>query len=168
LRIPLNVEKFYSDRKVVFANFFVQIPSMRVAHTLSAVVDSGSPFTTISTRDALAFSLPIKNWKVGELTHLAGFKFYGHYLEATLNFRDEQKNIARFRCRVRVLVPTKIDEKTIREVQDIPSLIGTDFLEDNRFTFVYNPSSETAYLEKAETEQPPSTNQAGTTEGTNR
>jgi hypothetical protein len=162
LRIPLAVENFYSERKVVFAHFFIEIPSMRVARPHMAIVDSGSPFTTISTRDALAFRLPIRHWQSGTTTRLGGFKFYEHELEATLTFRDAENKVVRFRQVVRALVPTKLDEGTIRDVQDIPSLIGNDFLEDYQFTFAYSPSSGIAYFERAEP-QPTPTNQSGTT-----
>jgi hypothetical protein len=47
-----------------------------------------------------------------------------------------------------VLIPTKIDKKTLRDVQHIPSLIGNDFLEDQGFTLVFNPSNKSAYLEQ--------------------
>lgn len=147
MRIPLSVENFYSERKVVFAHFFLQIPSMRVAHALSAVVDSGSPFTSIATRDALSLSLPIRSFERETLTYLAGFKFYGKNVKGTLVFRDAENKIVRFVHTIRILIPTKMEDASIREVQDIPSLIGTDFLEDNRLTLVYNPSVLKAYFD---------------------
>lgn len=154
MRIPLSVRNFYSARKVVFADFFIQIPSKRVARGHSAVVDSGSPFTSISTRDAMDFGLPIKHGKGEEVTQLAGFKFFSHFETATMTFRDAEEKPIRFTVEMRVLIPTKLDAKTLREVQDIPSLIGTDFIEDNRFTFVYNPSTLTAYFERADAVNP--------------
>ncbi len=147
MRIPLSIENFYSDRKVVFAHFFLQIPSMRVTRALSAVVDSGSPFTSIATRDALSMSLPIRSFDRDLLTQLAGFKFWGKNVKATLSFRDAESKVVRFTHTIRILIPTKLDEVTIREVQDIPSLIGTDFLEDNKLTFVYSPSAPIAYFD---------------------
>jgi len=127
---------------------------MRVFHGLSAVIDSGSPFTTISTRDALTFGLPIKNWQSGDLTRLAGNKFYKYELEGDAAFRTTDDKTFRCRHKFRVLIPTKIDEPTLREVQPIPSLIGTDFLEDNRLAFVFDPSSESAYLERVDAPSP--------------
>ncbi len=148
------VENFFSGRKVAFAHFTIHIARMRVFHGLSAVVDSGSPFTTISTRDALSFGLPIKHWQSGELTRLAGNRFYKYELEADAAFRTADNKTFHCRHNFRVLIPTKIDEATIREVQPIPSLIGTDLLEDNKFAFVFDPSSELAYLERADVLSP--------------
>ncbi len=127
---------------------------MRVFRGLNAVIDSGSPFTTISTRDALSFGLPIKHWQSGELTRLAGNKFYKYELEADAGFRTADDKPFRCRHKFRVLIPTTIDEATLREVQPIPSLIGTDFLEDNNLTFVFDPSAESAYLERADAPSP--------------
>jgi len=148
LRIPLTVRNFYSNRKVVFANFFLRIPSMRVARPLSAVVDSGSPFTSISTRDALTFGIPIKTLDKEQTTRLAGFTFYGKNVRSTLLFRDEANNLIRFDHDIRILIPTKLDRITIGQVQDIPSLVGTDLMEDAKLTFVYNPSALLAYFEQ--------------------
>jgi hypothetical protein len=148
MRIPLTVGNFYSNRKVVFANFFLRIPSMRVAHALSAVVDSGSPFTSISTRDALALSIPIKTLDREQTTYLAGFTFYGKSVRGTLFFRDEANNVVKFEHDIRILIPTKFDRITIGQVQDIPSLVGTDLIEDAKLTLVYNPSALLAYFEQ--------------------
>ena len=120
---------------------------MRVTRALSAVVDSGSPFTSIATRDALSMSLPIRSFDRDLLTQLAGFKFWGKNVNATLGFRDAETKVVKFSHTIRILIPTKLDEPTIREIQDIPSLIGTDFLEDHKLTFVYNPSAPMAYFD---------------------
>jgi hypothetical protein len=154
LRIPLAVGNFYSNRKVVFANFFLRIPSFRVAHSLSAVVDSRSPFTSISTRDALTSGIPIKTLDRELVTLLAGNKFYGKQAKATLIFRDESNNVVKFDYTIRILIPTKFDRATIVEVQDIPSLVGTDFFEDSKLAFVYDPSANLAYFEDSVTIHP--------------
>lgn len=129
MRIPLSVESLYVERKGAFATFFIQIPSMRVARPVSAVVDTGSPFTSISPKDAVAFGLPISHWGKGEIVFLAGFKFFRHALEATLTFKDEEKKLVRFRQSIIALVPTKVDKDSLADMQAIPSLVGTDFIE---------------------------------------
>jgi hypothetical protein len=150
VRIPLSVEKFYEERKLVFASVFVRLSAGHGARGISAAVDSGSPFTAISTRDALAFQLPISSWQKGEMTYLAGFKFYRYILDATLSFKDDQNRIISFKQKVAVLVPTKLNKSSIEEVQNVPSLIGTDFLEDHKLKFIYEPYTMTAYFEKPE------------------
>lgn len=163
MRIPLTVESLYEERNGAYGTFFIQIPAMRVARSVSAVVDTGSPFTSISPKDAITFGLPIKNWMKGELVLLAGFRFYRHALEATLTFKDEGGKLVRFRQSVIILVPTKLDASSLSQMQAIPSLIGTDFIEDYGFTFVFTPDSKETYFEKADVVSAPATNQSGTT-----
>lgn len=140
---------------------------MRVAHAVSALVDTGSPFTTVSPRDALSFGLPIKNWTKGETCDLAGFKFYRHPLEGTLSFRDSQSGLVHYRSGITVLVPTKLDRDTLTRIQTIPSLIGTDFIEDNGLALVFDPLANTAYFEKQDAPQTTATNQSGTAQPNN-
>lgn len=45
------------------------------------------------------------------------------------------------------LVPTKIDNKTLDEVKHIPSIIGNEFLEEQKLTLYFNPSNRVVYLE---------------------
>jgi len=75
LRIPLTVGNLFVERKGAYATLFIRIQPMRVANTTVAVVDTGSPYTTISPRDAFAFNLPLTNWQKGDLVSLAGFRF---------------------------------------------------------------------------------------------
>lgn len=131
-----------------------------MARPLSAVVDSGSPFTSISTRDALVFGIPIKTLDKELTTRLAGFTFYSKSVKSTLLFRDEANNVVKFDHDIRILIPTKLDRATIGQVQDIPSLVGTDLIEDARLTFVYNPSALLAYFEQ-NTPQPTPPSQVG-------
>jgi len=45
------------------------------------------------------------------------------------------------------LVPTKLDKKTLEDVRNIPSIIGHDFLEENKLALYFNVSAKIAYLE---------------------
>jgi hypothetical protein len=64
----------------------------------------------------------------------------------------------RFRQSVTVLVPTKIDRDTLEETQAIPSLVGTDFIEDHSLTFIFEPHTSKAYFEKKDIVSTPTTN----------
>jgi hypothetical protein len=46
-----------------------------------------------------------------------------------------------------VLIPTKINKKVLQDVEPIPSIIGNDFLEDQKLTLVFNPSQKITFLE---------------------
>jgi hypothetical protein len=115
---------------------------------IEALVDTGSPFTVLSTTDALKLKLPIKTMRKGSPVALAGFRFLCHQLpNSHLNFKMEDGQYFTVNTSMGVLVPTKMDKKTLRDIQHIPSLIGNDFLEDQGLALIFNPSAKIAYLE---------------------
>lgn len=145
--IPCHVRKFVSDRHFCFVPF-----TLRFAHCfgfVEALVDTGSPFTVLSPIDALKLKLPITTMRSGSPVFLAGFRFLCHQLPKThINFKMDDGQYFGVDRAMGVLVPTKINPQTLKAVQHIPSLIGNDFLEDQKFTLVFNPSSNLAYLEQ--------------------
>lgn len=147
MAIPLSVEKAYSDRYQAFVTYILHIPSLRVLRPVRALIDSGSPFTVISPMDALASQLPLSHWQKGEILSIAGSKFFRHRIEnATMNFRDDKDAVVSFNRYVDVLVPTKLNKATLDEVDDIPSIIGNDFLEELKLTF-FSPGTQTGCLQ---------------------
>ena len=64
---------------------------------------------------------------------------------ANLIFRDEKgESIPIETPMINVIgIPPKVEG-----VEHIPTIIGTDFLEDNEFALLFNPSKREAYLEK--------------------
>lgn len=84
----------------------------------------------------------------GEPISLAGFRFFNYSIgSVSITFRTENNDSLQISSQMGVLIPTKINRKTLREVKHIPSIIGNDFLEEQKFAFYYNPSSRIAYLE---------------------
>lgn len=147
VRIPCHVRKFVSDRHFCFVPF-----SLRFSHCfgfVEALIDTGSPFTVLSSMDALRLKLPITTMRSGNPVSLAGFRFLNHPLgKVHLNFKTEEGQYFSLDIGMGVLIPTKIDKQTLQDVQHIPSLIGNDFLEDQKFTLNFDPSNKLAYLER--------------------
>jgi len=145
-RIPCHVRRFLSDRFFCFLPF-----SLRFSHFfgyVEALVDTGSPFTVISPTDALRLKLPITTMRTGSPIFLAGYRFLNCPIEKVhLNFKMEDGQYFSTDIKMGVLVPTKIDRKTLEDIKHIPSLIGNDFLEDQKLALSFNPSSRLAYLE---------------------
>jgi hypothetical protein len=145
-RIPCHVMKFISDRFFCFVTF-----SVRFSHCfgfIKALVDTGSPFTVLSPLDALKLKLPITTMWTGSPVYLAGFCFLNHPLDKVrLNFKTENAQYLSIDMKLGVLIPTKMDRKTINSVKHIPSLIGNDFLEDQKLTLNFDPCAKSAYLE---------------------
>lgn len=86
----------------------------------------------------------------GETVSLAGFRFFNHPIKGvTMYFKDEGGKLLKMDLpSMGGLIPTKIDEKTLDEVKHIPTMLGNDFLEDQRFTLSFNPSGRVAFLER--------------------
>ena len=116
---------------------------------MEALIDTGSPYTALSTVDAMKFRLPIKKMRKGEGVKLAGFSFFNHKIgKASFIFKTtDDKSICFEIENLGVLVPTKINRKTLEDVEPIPSIIGNDFLEDHNLTLVFNPSQKITFLE---------------------
>lgn len=117
---------------------------------IEALVDTGSPFTVLSTVDALKLRLPIKTMRKVEPVYLAGFTFFKATLgNSSMTFRtDDQKTLKIQFNNMGVLIPTKLDPNQLEGVKHIPSIVGNDFLEQEKFGLYVNPSTKVAYLER--------------------
>jgi hypothetical protein len=118
---------------------------------IEAIVDTGSAFSVISTTDALRLQMPLTSMKSGRTIELAGYTFYNHSL-GSVNLKniklEDNTHIAIDNFKMGVLIPTKLDKGTLNAVKAIPSIIGSDFLEDQQYALVFAPSKKTAYLDK--------------------
>ncbi|MCK4327470.1 MAG: hypothetical protein KAW41_03245 [Candidatus Diapherotrites archaeon] len=134
-----------------FVSFTISLPKYRQRHVrLEALVDTGSPFTVLSTREVLRMQIPTKPLKRGESLTLAGFKFVKHPLgEGEFSFRDEDGNVVPIKHPIASIIPTstKLSRKQMNELDNIPPIIGCDFLVENNLGFYFNPSTKTAYFE---------------------
>lgn len=117
---------------------------------IEALVDTGSPFTVLSTVDALKLRLPIKTMRKIEPVYLAGFTFFKATLgNSSMTFRtDDQKSLTIQFNNMGILIPTKLDPNQLEGVKHIPSIVGNDFLEQEKFGLYVNPSTKVAYLER--------------------
>ncbi len=142
------MRKFVRDRYFPFVTFSIRAPG--ITGHIDALIDTGSPFTVLSPKDIMSSRLPIKTMQRGETVALAGFRFFNHPLKnAIIYFRADGDKLLKVELSsLGALIPTKIDEKILGAVKDIPSILGNDFLEDQRFTLTFNPSDQTAFLEK--------------------
>ena len=148
--IPCHVRRFVRGRFFPFVPFTVR--ASRVFGIIEALIDTGSPFTVLSTVDALKLKLPITKMRKGESVHLAGFHFFSFPIKnPSIRFRTEDaKSLKIDLPKIGVLIPTKISKKTLQDVKHIPSIIGNDLLEEQGFALYFNPTAKIAYLERAE------------------
>jgi hypothetical protein len=125
------------------------LTSLHINKPIDSIVDTGSPFTTLSTNEILSTRMPIHTMQKGERVSLAGFRFFRYPINnVTLKFKTETGELfAGKLSTISALVPTKIDKKTLNDVKSIPSIIGHDFMEENKIAFYFNPSAKITYLE---------------------
>jgi hypothetical protein len=85
----------------------------------------------------------------GEIVSLAGYHFFNHQIkDATISFRTESDELFKVNLpTVGSLIPTKLDKKTMDGVKHIPSIIGNDFLEEQKLALYFNPSIRAVYLD---------------------
>ena len=146
-RIRCSIRGLLGRRPFPFVTFFLRTPHF--AKPVDALIDTGSPFTVLSTNDVLSSRLPITKMQSGETVSLAGYRFFNHQIrDATLSFRTETDELFKANLpSIGSLVPTKLDKKTMDDVKHIPSIIGNDFLEEQKLVLYFNPSIREVYLE---------------------
>jgi hypothetical protein len=152
MRIPLRVKRLF-PRVERFAPVAPLIIKPRGAYAMTeALVDTGSPRTTIAPRDlakmrtirveALPPSVP-RNSRIG------GFVIPAYSLkDVTLTFWDEERNPVRVVLKAMDVLGFSTKAEGI---EHIPTILGTDFLEDNKFALYFDPFNKVSYLERKET-----------------
>jgi len=151
MKIPLKVGTLFPREERTHPLVFMVIklhkyPSIRIL--TNALVDTGSYISSISPRDILKTRIPYGALRPASppSTRIGGFVLPVFDLDdVTLFFRnDVGERVSIETSAMKVLgVPPKREG-----IEHIPTIIGTDFLEDNGFTLVFNPSKREAYLEK--------------------
>ena len=146
-KIHCSIRGLIGKRPFPFVTFFLRTP--HISKPVDALIDTGSPFTVLSTNDILSTRMSITKMQSGETVLLAGFRFFNHPIrDVTINFKTESNELFKVNLpKIGALIPTRFDKKTMNEVKHIPSIIGNDFLEDQKLALYFNPSAQVAYFE---------------------
>jgi len=124
--------------------FTFRCPKFRVWYVvLEALVDTGSPFTAISPRDARRLQIPLSKLPRHSTIHsisFASFSFTPRLLHgAELIFKDDEGKRHSLGCEpFYALEPTKWEEGVFR----LPNVIGMDFIRKNKAFFIASPPTE--------------------------
>lgn len=113
------------------------------------VVDTGSPKTFISEKDALTLQIPMNTLKFLEHMRLGGSKYElltGKPIK--LYFKTDDEKSKDFDLDITIAKTTKTSQEGIQEAMSCPSIIGTDFLIKNGLSLIFRPSKDVFYLEK--------------------
>jgi hypothetical protein len=151
MRIYLTVKEFGGGPKA-FALFTLRSERYHIFGKLEAFIDTGSPETTLGVKDVRTLHIPIKSLPSEAISYVGGSTTRLHSLgNVTLYFKDERNEPVKLDFpKIFVAEPLEHDEKTLSIFSTIPSMIGTDFLLINGFSFYFNPSKGIAYFEKEE------------------
>lgn len=145
MRIPLTVKTFAEGLKP-FASVSFRLQRPHVFGFIEVFVDTGSPWTTLSLRDAeriMGRFLRSRLAKRGKSIHLGGHKLSGHPIkDVVLRFRDGEGKP------VNTISPITYILKGGETAKTVPSIIGVDFLQANNFALYFDPCHKKAYLEK--------------------
>lgn len=147
-RIPCQVRRQFKDAKMPFVTISVSSKSPPIRTGTTALLDTGSPYTGMSPRDLLKSRMRMKLAK-GETIELAGMKFFAPVMkEAIIRLRTEEGKTLSYEVDdMRAFVPTRIDDRIMRKAQDIPTIVGVDFLEAHGLALFFDPKAQEAYLE---------------------
>jgi hypothetical protein len=93
--------------------------------------------------------IPLKELTVDKkLVGLSGKPFeLLFFRQAKFNFRTEAGTIYTVNWPIRLRSYAE-QQKYIYAPEELPSILGTDFIKENKFTLVYNPSKGIAHFEK--------------------
>lgn len=142
MKIPLAVSQIGRITAVV------SIQAPRCFGFVSFVIDTGSPYTFFSERDAEKLKIPLKELETDKrLIGLGGKPFeLLFFRHGKFNFRTEEGKIHSISWPIRLR--NYAEQQKYRE--ELPSILGTDFVKENKLALFYNPSKDIAYLEKEE------------------
>ncbi len=145
MRIPLQIAegKLFISAIIMSHRYRIGIAQVVFA------VDTGSSETFISESDALRMALPINNLSFSKHIRMGGSVFELKGLpNIEIKFKTDEGKLETIRLDTSVALSTKKDEKNKQIAQSFPSILGTDFLKDNKLSLHFIPHKDEAYLER--------------------
>ncbi|TDA31924.1 MAG: hypothetical protein DSO04_03125 [Hadesarchaea archaeon] len=134
-----------------FVEFTLRCPRCRVWGTIvSALVDTGSPFTGLTPRDIVRLQLPLSKLRpAGRPISLGGYWFVPKLLTgAELIFKDEEgKRHSLPYGSFYILEPRCPKDKWDQNLYKYPNIIGMDFLRKMQVRIHLDPSRDEFVLE---------------------
>lgn len=145
MRFPGAIMKF-GPRPAPFINVTIKRKN-RIVGIITALIDTGSPFTAILPSDAEKLRIKVSSRR-GSTVRLAGHKFMAiECPNLSIMLKSADGQLISFSNPI-ISILTLTSPKERKEVQEIPSIIGNDFLEENGLALFFNPAKRIAYLEK--------------------
>jgi hypothetical protein len=120
--------------------------------SIGAFVDTGSPWTVISQKDAEKLNIPFHIFRsqTPRIIYLGGKPLNGYTIQNVhLKFMSEQKQSIDITIpSIYVLYASGKDRKSLQLSKSLPSILRVDFLIDNKFALYFDPCNRQSFLEK--------------------
>jgi hypothetical protein len=114
------------------------------------VIDTGSPDSYISMKDSKKMQIPVGDKTASGEVDFGGSRYKIIYLPIFDFFmlnEDRSKPHISIEVELKALKTTKLSEKNMRTAEALPSILGMDFLREQKITLFVDVSESVAYLE---------------------
>lgn len=146
-RIPVSI----SENRLVLTGV-IECHKLRIPpRIMEFIIDTGSPDSYISHRDVYKLQIPINNYTSDDEVDFGGsryksvklplFKFY------LLKEDKTRESAFEFEMNIRALKTTKTSMKKKEIAEALPSILGMDFLTQQKFSLHVIPTEKLAYLQ---------------------
>ena len=127
----------------------IECESLRISKQIvQFVVDTGSSDSFLSELDVKRLKIPIKDKEVKNEIDFGGSRFKQVSLpKINLYLLKENKETDLFKINLSALKTTKLSEKKIQIAQTLSSILGIDFLKEQKLSLHIILSENLAYLE---------------------
>ncbi len=143
----IKLLSYLSDKKNTYLNGPVLLKTPRKRTRVNFILDTGSPETILSYRDALSLQMPFNSLSKGKIFGFAGRKFQGYvYNKLKMVFLSTENKVIEEKMKVSIIKPTSF--RNLEEVDNIPTIIGTDFLKNKKYILYSDISENNSYLKK--------------------
>lgn len=145
-RVPLQV----IEGRLVLTSV-IECPSLRIPRQIiDFVIDTGSSDSYLSDKDVRRLQIPIKNRASKGEVDFGGSRYKKISLpEITLYLlkEDKEEGYHTLKIRLSALKTTKISERKVIIAQALPSILGLDFLKEQKISLHVILNEDLAYLE---------------------
>ena len=150
MRFELEIRNIQGSKRIILS--FLSIYP-RSFGRVQAIIDTGSPITILSAADAQRLNIPFKNFQSS--SPIKGFGRGGtptlsidNFQISLRSFDNKRKSLEFPITVVDVPILRKFGEDVLNQAFTIPTIIGLDFLEANKFKLFIDVNNNTAHLEE--------------------
>ena len=143
--MKIKLKTYVKQRELSYLNGRMKLKLECEATESWFIVDTGSPRTIINYVEAEMLRVKFENLKSEEIIGIGGKNLQSYSCKLKLNFETEEDKVVEEEMEVRLFIPKTKEE--LKEVAQIPTIIGTDFLREKRFKLFCDLANEIAYLE---------------------